>query len=106
MLLHLIDGTAEDVVESWRTIRHELSEYGGGLADKPEIIVLNKIDALLPEEIEERRTALERACGHEVMCMSSVAHMNVDTVLRRLQDYVSRDRAEKAGQEKGEIPAT
>ncbi len=106
VLLHLIDGTAEDVVESWRTIRHELSEYGGGLADKPEIIVLNKIDALLPEEMDERRTALEQASGQKVMCMSSVAHLNVDTVLRQLQDYVTRDRAEQAAREKGEIPAT
>ncbi|MBV1829933.1 GTPase ObgE [Komagataeibacter sp. AV436] len=108
VLLHLIDGTAETegVVDAWRTIRHELREYGGGLADKPEIIVLNKIDALLPEEIEERVTALEQASGHKIMTMSSVAHMHVDTVLRRLQDYVTRDRAEKAEQHKAETPET
>ncbi|AQU86694.1 GTPase ObgE [Komagataeibacter nataicola] len=106
VLLHLIDGTAEteEVLAAWRTIRHELREYGGGLADKPEIIVLNKIDALLPEEIEERVTALEQACGQKIMTMSSVAHMHVDTVLRRLQDYVTRDRAEKAEQHKAETP--
>ncbi|WP_308720927.1 GTPase ObgE [Komagataeibacter xylinus] len=106
VLLHLIDGTAEteEVVAAWRTIRHELREYGGGLADKPEIIVLNKIDALLPEEIDERVKALEQASGHKIMTMSSVAHMHVDTVLRRLQDYVTRDRAEKAEQHKAETP--
>ncbi|MCE2564096.1 GTPase ObgE [Komagataeibacter sp. FNDCF1] len=108
VLLHLIDGTAEveDVVTAWRTIRHELSEYGGGLADKPEIIVLNKIDALLPEEVDERRTALEQASGQKIMTMSSVAHMNVDRVLRQLQDFVTRDRAERTEEAKGETPAT
>ncbi len=46
VLLHLIDGAAGDVVDAWRTVREELAAYGGGLADKPEIIVLNKADAM------------------------------------------------------------
>src|SRR5919197_100374 len=44
-ILHLIDGTEEDVVGAWRTIRRELEAYGHGLAEKPEIIALNKSDA-------------------------------------------------------------
>ncbi|CAN0235480.1 unnamed protein product, partial [Chrysoparadoxa australica] len=55
VLLHLIDGTQDDVVDAWKTIRHELESYGGGLADKTEVIGLNKIDALLDEEVEEKR---------------------------------------------------
>ena len=48
MLLHLIDGAAGNVVDAWRTVRHELEAYGGGLAEKPEMIVLNKTDAMSP----------------------------------------------------------
>src|SRR5216110_3035222 len=46
VILHLIDGTEEDVVGAYRTIRHELADYGHGLAHKPEIVSLNKIDAI------------------------------------------------------------
>jgi GTP-binding protein len=51
VLLHLVDGTAEDVVADYQTIIGELEAYGGGLADKPRVTVLNKIDALTDEEI-------------------------------------------------------
>ena len=46
---HLIDGTQDDVVGAYRTIRHELDAYGEGLEDKVELVALNKIDALSPE---------------------------------------------------------
>ncbi|MEC8794720.1 MAG: GTPase ObgE, partial [Pseudomonadota bacterium] len=46
VLLHLVDGTSETVVEDYQTIIHELEAYGGDLAHKPRITVLNKIDAL------------------------------------------------------------
>ncbi|MBN9508310.1 MAG: GTPase ObgE, partial [Alphaproteobacteria bacterium] len=50
VLLHLIDGAAGDVVQAWRTVRAELAAYGGGLTDKPEIIALNKADAMTPRQ--------------------------------------------------------
>src|SRR6202043_3436889 len=55
VLLHLVDGAAGDVVQAWRTVREELSAYGGGLADKPELIGLNKVDAMTPREAAARR---------------------------------------------------
>ncbi|MBY4639946.1 GTPase ObgE [Gluconacetobacter entanii] len=96
VLVHLIDGTQDDVVEAWRTIRHELHEYGGGLSEKPEIIVLNKIDAMSDEEIAERRAQLEQASGAPVMTMSGVSRQGVDRVLRLVQDQITRTRAEEA----------
>ncbi len=63
VLLHLVDGTAEDVVEDYRTIIHEVDEYGAGLADKPRVTVLNKIDALSPEDLAEKTAALEAVAG-------------------------------------------
>ena len=96
VLVHLIDGTQDDVVESWRTIRHELHEYGGGLSEKPEIIVLNKIDAMSDEEIAEHRAQLEQASGAPVMTMSGVSRQGVDRVLRLVQDQITRTRAEEA----------
>jgi GTP-binding protein len=93
VLLHLIDGTADSVVKSWRTIRHELSEYDAGLAAKPEIIALNKSDALTPRQISARRRALEKASGAPVMVLSAATHDGLPEMLRRLQDVVNEIRA-------------
>ncbi len=66
VLLHLVDGAAGDVVRAWRTVRAELAAYGGGLAEKPEIVALNKADAMTPRQIAARRAALARASGAPV----------------------------------------
>jgi GTP-binding protein len=65
-LLHLVDGAAGNVVRAWRTVRDELAAYGGGLADKPEFLVLTKSDAMTPREASTRRAALEKASGRRV----------------------------------------
>jgi len=90
-LLHLIDGTAQDVAADYRTIITELEAYGGELADKPRITVLNKIDALSAEEIAEKRAALEAVAG-PVMEMSGVARTGLLEVLRVLRARVDADR--------------
>ncbi len=77
VLLHLVDGAAGNVVEAWRTVRDELAAYGGGLADKPEIVALNKTDAMTPQQIGTRRRALERATGGPVLMLSAATHGNV-----------------------------
>ena len=84
VLLHLIDGAAGDVVAAYRTVREELLEYGGGLADKPEVVALNKADAMSPREASARRTALRKACGQDVAVISGVTHAGVDGVLAAL----------------------
>lgn len=95
VLLHLIDGAAGDVVDAWRTIRHELTEYGGGLADKPEIIALNKNDAMTPHESSARRRALEKASGTPVMLISAASRQGVPELLRTIQDRVTSIRREE-----------
>jgi len=92
VLIHLIDGAAGSVVDAWRTIRHELNEYGGGLVDKPEIIVLNKSDAMSPREISSRRAALAKASGATVMTMSGVSGAGVKEVLRAVQNVITESR--------------
>lgn len=96
VLLHLIDGAAGNVVDAWRTIRHELTEYGGGLAEKPEIIALNKNDAMTPQEASARRRALEKASGAPVMLISAASRQGVPELLRTIQDRVTLIRREEA----------
>jgi len=96
VLLHLIDGAAGNVVQAWRTIREELRAYGGGLAEKPEVIVLNKSDAMNPRETSARMAALRKASGGPVMLMSGVTGEGVPAVLRTLQNAITAERREKA----------
>ena len=96
VLLHLIDGAAGHVVDAWRTIRGELSAYGGGLADKPELLVLNKSDAMTPREITARRAALARASGQPVHLMSGATGKGVPEVLRALQNAITANRLEQS----------
>ena len=100
VLLHLIDGTQEDVVGAWRTVRHEMEEYGGGLGEKPEIIGLNKCDALDDETIAERKAALEKAASAPVHVLSGVSGEGVDEVLSALLAEIKRDRAARAEEKK------
>ena len=93
VLLHLVDGAAGNVVRAWRTVREELRAYGGGLADKPELLVLNKSDAMTPREATSRRAALAKASGQEVMLLSGATQDNLPVVLRALMARVHAARA-------------
>ncbi|RJL08629.1 GTPase ObgE [Paracoccus siganidrum] len=92
VLLHLVDGTSEDVASDARTILTELAAYSPVLMEKPRVTVLNKIDALDDETIAERRAALEAEIGGPVMTMSGVAKTGVTEVLRALWSRIEPTR--------------
>lgn len=93
VLLHLIDVTQDDVVDAYKTIRAELAEYSEELAEKPEIVALNKCDALTEEEIEKKRKKLAKACGQPVQIISAASGKNVQEVLRVLWPMIEAHRA-------------
>ena len=92
VLLHLVDGTTLSVTQDHDTIIGELMAYGGDLADKPRVTVLNKIDALDDKERAELRAELEKATGNPVMLMSGVTGKGVTDVLRALRHQIDDDR--------------
>lgn len=96
VLVHLVDGTQDDVADAYVTIRNELMLYSELLAEKLELVVLNKIDALDPAEIAEKRAALEEASGAEVLAISGVAGTGVRDVLFRIVRVLDEDAAERA----------
>jgi GTP-binding protein len=99
VLIHLIDGTEEDVVASYKTIRGELAAYDEALAEKPELLVLNKIDALDADAIKAKAKALKKASKAEVMLVSGATHQGVDEVLYavlRILDAAKAERLERA----------
>jgi GTPase len=92
VLLHLIDGTGEDAGAAYKTIRAELAAYGQGLVEKPEIIGLNKADALGPAEIKKQVASLKRAAKNQPLVMSAVSGEGVAEVLRALMAVIEAAR--------------
>lgn len=98
VLLHLVDGTAEDPVEDWKTVRAELDAYDAGLGEKREITAISKIDSLEPDQVKELKAKLKKAGAKEVEAVSAVAGLNMAETLRKIKGIVdqSRDEEEEA----------
>ena len=94
VLLHLVDGTCEHAGKAYKTVRQELSAYGHGLADKPEVVALNKADALLPDQLKEQKARLKRAAKTTPLVMSGATHQGVPEALRALVKVIDGAREE------------
>ena len=93
VILHLVDGTEGAIVKAYRTIRGELESYGHGMGEKPELVVLNKIDAIPKAQIERKKAALEKASGAKVFPMSGVSGEGLKEVLTALARAVDKSRS-------------
>ena len=96
VLVHLIDGTQDDVKAAYKTIRGELAAYDELLAEKPEIVVLNKIDALGEDDIRDKLKVLKRASKAEVLAASGATGKGVQDVLYRVLSAIDAEKAERA----------
>jgi GTPase len=92
VLLHLVDGTSEDAAAAYATVRAELSAYGHGLADKPEIVALSKADALNAEAIKLQMARLKKAGAASPLLVSAVSGQGVADVLRALLKVIEKAR--------------
>jgi GTP-binding protein len=98
VLLHLVDGTTGHAGEAYKTVRAELSAYGHGLAEKPEIVALNKADALSPEDLKQQVARLKRAAKKTPLVLSAATGAGVPEALRALRSVIDeRDVVEHAG---------
>lgn len=95
-LLHLIDGTEDDIVSAYKIVRKELIAHSQILADKDEIIAINKIDSLTAAEQKQKQKALEKATGKKVYLISAIAKKGVREVLGLLYNAVKDRRIEEA----------
>ncbi|WP_369058185.1 GTPase ObgE [Caulobacter sp. 73W] len=98
-LIHLIDATQENVGEVWKTIRAELEAYDEDLADKTEILALNKVDALDDETRAEKAAELEAVAGVKPMLVSGVSGEGVTDLLRAAWTKVRERRGEIVSQD-------
>ena len=98
VLLHLVDGTGEHAGKAYKVIRRELEAYGQGLAEKPEIVALSKVDALSPELLKQQLARLKRAARRRPIALSSAAGTGVDEALRALLGVIDAARQAEAGE--------
>jgi GTP-binding protein len=94
VLIHLIDATQADVGAAYRTVREEIGAYGAGLSDKPEIVVLNKIDAVPMEELDAKQTALAAISGRQALAASGIAGSGIGDVMAAAMHKVRLARQE------------
>jgi GTPase len=94
VLLHLVDGTTEHAGKAYKTVRAELDAYGHGLAEKPEIVALNKADALTAEELGEQTARLKRAAKKTPFVVSAATGAGVPEVVRALRQAIDGARHE------------
>lgn len=100
VLVHLVDGTAEDAGEAYKVVRHEVEAYGGGLAEKPELVVLTKSDALSEDDALEKQNQLASVCGRPVSVISAVSSDGLtallDGMLARIEEETADDEVSEA----------
>jgi GTP-binding protein len=92
VLLHMVDGTAEHAGSAYKTVRAELEAYDHGLTDKPEIVALNKSDAIPPDELKRQVARLKRAAKVSPLVISAATGEGVPEVLRALLGFIDQAR--------------
>ncbi len=101
ILLHLVDATGEDPAAAYRTVRGELEAYGHGLAEKPEVVALSKVDALDRKARDKAAKALAKAAGRKPLILSAVSGEGVAEALHRL----ARESAAARSADPNAVPA-
>jgi GTP-binding protein len=99
LLLHVVDSGEDDADERWRAIDSELAAYGAGLDERPQVVVLNKID-LRPEppsfSVEDERIV-------RVLRVSAATGAGIDDLKRALVELVLREEPAEQVQDDAEL---
>lgn len=88
LLVHLVDATTSDPGKNYQTIQQELTAYGQGLHQRPQLVVLNKIDAMESDLLQQRQSDLEQISGGPVYLISAVAQKGLESLLQRVWDLL------------------
>ncbi len=91
-LLHLVDGTNDDFLQNYQTIRQELEIYDENLANKLEIVALNKSDALTESERNKKRDLLQEISKKNVIILSPVSGLGLEEVLLELLKHTKTEK--------------
>lgn len=98
LLLHLVDATAENPIANYKTIQQELHAYGRGLAERPQILALNKVDAMVEADVLETIThELHQLSQTPIFIISAVARTGLEPLMQAVwQALEERDQDAQA----------
>lgn len=88
VIVHLVDVTEEETLSKYDSIRLELGNYKVDLRPKPEIIVLNKIDLLEPEELAVITKNFQDN-GHKILELSAITGDGVELLVNELTELLA-----------------
>ncbi|MBL95734.1 MAG: GTPase ObgE [Magnetovibrio sp.] len=94
VLIHLVDGTNNDIIQAYYVVRDELAGYGAGVPEKKEIIAISKCDALTKNTSIEKKISLQEATGKRVIMLSSFSQTGLDTLIRETYKIICNKSAE------------
>jgi GTP-binding protein len=94
VLIHLIDATTADPIQSYSIIQQELNAYGHALNQRPQVLVLNKVDAIPPEQLAQHQQALSTAAKTDVITISAIAQQGLETLLNNIWQLLEFSSAE------------
>jgi GTPase len=104
VLIHMLDGMAEDPLLDFAQINSELALFDPALGDKPQVVALNKMDL---DEVQERWPKIEKELkrrGYQVFSISAVAGTNVRPVLYRAAQLLEEVKEQAGAEVVQEIP--
>ncbi|MBQ2844520.1 MAG: GTPase ObgE [Alphaproteobacteria bacterium] len=89
LILHVIDATEPDLYARYSAIRHEMDSYGGDLVNKPEIVIINKIDALSEEELETKIAEFKKGFGRkkkpQILTISAAGQIGINEMISAIE---------------------
>ncbi|MBE6460003.1 MAG: GTPase ObgE [Alphaproteobacteria bacterium] len=89
MILHVIDGAEADWPARYAAIRHEMDSYGGGLLNKPEMVIINKIDAIEPDVLKEKLAEFKKSFGRkkkpEILTISAAGRVGITELVAAIE---------------------
>ena len=87
-LLHLIDVSESDVIDSYLKVRNEMKKYSPELLKKEEIVVFNKTDLIDKDEISEKMRSFKKSIKKSVLTTSTLDKISISDIKSKLLNYV------------------
>lgn len=100
VLLHLVDGTASDPVADYQIIQQELRAYGRGLASRPQIVAINKADAVDEETTSAIASELKLMSPSPIFLISAVSRQGLNELLQTIWTTIDRQSEVREAQMK------
>ena len=93
VLLHLIDATTDNPLVDYQTIQQELIAYGHDLPERPQIVALNKIDAVDDEILSLITSELQELTSEPIFHVSAVTRQGLDSLMQKVWSILDAEAA-------------